>query len=144
MSSAYSHPVRSLAPAAFALLALAAVGCGRGEVSGKVTLEGKPLVFGTVQFEGSDGSLRQGEIGPDGRYTVHDVATGEAKVAVSSRNPKSSDFTPIEKEGGPKMPPPREVEGWFPIPPKYEATYTSELVYTIKSGKNDIDIELKK
>jgi hypothetical protein len=134
---------RCFAPAV-GLLALAAVGCGgRGDVSGKVTYDGKTVVFGTVQFEGSDGMLRQGNIEPDGSYTVSGVATGEAKVAVSSRNPKSPDFTPIQREGGPPPPPRPEILGWFAIPEKYETTFTSGLTYTIKRGENKIDIDLK-
>ncbi|HEV3260307.1 MAG TPA: hypothetical protein VG013_25860, partial [Gemmataceae bacterium] len=44
---------------AFGLLVIIAVGCqGKGDVSGKVTYKDKPLVFGTVLFEGNDGSLR--------------------------------------------------------------------------------------
>jgi hypothetical protein len=131
-------------PAALALLVLVALGCGgRGNVSGKVTYQGKPLVFGTVLFEGSDGSLRQGNIGRDGSYAIRDVAPGEAKVAVSSLNPKSSDFVPMIREGG-KPPPPRpDIPGWFPIPEKYDAPFTSGLTYPIKGGNNEINIELK-
>jgi hypothetical protein len=143
MWSLCSTPLRSArSVAAIALLSLAPLGCGRGEVTGKVTCEGKTVVFGTVQFEGSDGMLRQGNIEPDGTYTVNDVATGEAKVAVSSLNPKSSDFVAIEREGMPKPPPRPEVKGWFPIPKKYDAPHTSGLTYTIKRGKNEINIEL--
>jgi hypothetical protein len=132
------HPVVGLG-----LLALAA-GCqGKGDVSGTVTYEGRPLVFGTVLFEGSDGGLRQSNIGTDGSYTVRGVATGEAKVAVSSLNPNSSDFIAIQREGGKKPPPRPEVRGWFPIPKKYDAPYTSGLTYPIKRGENKIDIELK-
>jgi hypothetical protein len=126
------------------LLALAAVGCqGRGDVTGKVTYKGNPLVFGTVQFEGSDGTLRQSNIEPDGSYSVTGVATGEAKVAVSSINPKSSDFQPLQREGGPKPRPRPEIKGWFPIPDKYDEPSKSGLTYTIKPGANKIDIELK-
>jgi hypothetical protein len=130
--------------ATLALLSLAALGCaGKGDVSGKVTYKGKPLVFGTVQFEGSDGMLRQANIERDGSYSVRGVATGEAKVAVSSLNPKSSDFVPMQREGA-KPPPPRpEVQGWFPIPEKYDTPFKSGLTYPIKSGANQIDIELK-
>jgi hypothetical protein len=125
-------------------LALVAVGCqGKGDVSVKVTYNGKPLVFGTVQFEGSDGGLRQGNIEADGSYSVSGVATGEAKVAVSSRNPKSSDFQAIQREGQKKLPPLPDRPGWFQIPDKYEMTYKSGLAYPIKRGANTIDIELK-
>jgi hypothetical protein len=130
-------------PAVAAGLLALAVGCGgRGDVSGKVTYKDKPLVWGTVQFEGSDGILKQGNINSDGTYSVQGVATGEAKVAVSSINPNSTDFQPRLVEG--QSPPPRpQVKGWFPIPQKYDTPYNSGLAYPIKSGANTIDIELK-
>ena len=130
---------------AAALLTLAAVGCGGyGDVSGKVTHKGKTLVWGTVQFEGSDNALKQGNIKSDGTYTIHGLAIGEARAAVSSINPKSSDFQVRQAEGGPPPKPRPEVRGWFPIPEKYDAPYTSGLKYPVKSGENKIDIELTK
>ena len=132
---------RPVLPAA--VLALAA-GCGgRGDVSGKVTYQGKPLVWGTVQFECSDGMLKQSNINSDGTYSVHGLATGKAKVAVSSINPKSSDFQPRQAEGRPPPPPRPEVKGWFPIPDKYDTPHQSGLFYAINSGPNTIDIDLK-
>jgi hypothetical protein len=126
------------------LLTLAATGCGRtGDVSGKVTYKGKPLVWGTVQFEGSDNLVKQGNIEGDGTYCISGVATGEAKVAVSSINPKSSDFQVRQAEGRPPPKPRPEVKGWFPIPEKYDTPFKSGLTYSIKAGDNKIDIELK-
>ena len=141
-SSAPARPFRPLL--AVALLTLVSLGCGgTGNVSGKVTYQGKVLVFGTVQFEGSDGRIRQANIERDGHYTVREVAPGEAKVAVSSRNPKSSDFIPMQREGAEKRPPPPDIPGWFRIPEKYETTFNSGLTYTIKPGSNQIDIKLE-
>jgi hypothetical protein len=131
-------------PAVAAALLAFAAGCGgRGDVSGKVTYQGKPLVWGTVQFEGSDGMLKQSNINGDGTYSVKGVAAGEAKVAVSSINPNSADFQPRVVEGKAPPPPRPKVEGWFPIPEKYDTPHKSGLVYTIKSGPNAIDIDLK-
>jgi hypothetical protein len=146
MSALCSTPVRSfLRPGvALALLTLAAVGCGgRGDVSGKVTYNGKPLVFGTVQFEASDKTIKQANIATDGSYAIAGVPVGEAKVAVSSDNPRSSAFQPLQREG---MPPPKplpEVKGWFPIPPKYRDLSNPKLTYTVTSGQNKYDIDLK-
>jgi hypothetical protein len=114
-----------------------------GNVSGKVTYGGKNLAWGTVQFEGSDGIIHHGNIELDGSYSVSGVPTGEVKVAVSSINPKSSDFVPMQREGGPPPPPRPEIKGWFAIPEKYDKTFNSGLSYTIKRGENNIDIELK-
>ena len=145
MSFLCTAPVRRLGrPAvAAALLALTAAGCaGQADVSGKVTYKGKALVWGTVQFEGSDNIIRQGNISSDGTYTIRGVALGEAKAAVSSINPRSSDFQVRQVEGRPPPKPRPAVQGWFPIPEKYDAPYKSGLVYMIKRGGNQIDIEL--
>jgi hypothetical protein len=130
--------------AAAAVLTLAALGCGgRGDVSGKVTYKGKPLVFGTVQFEASDKSFKQGTISEDGSYSIQGVPVGEAKVAFNSPNPKSGDFQPLIREGQPPPPPRPEIPGWFPIPSDYQDLSKPKLSYTIKSGQTVIDIELK-
>jgi hypothetical protein len=146
MSFPCSAPVRFFCrpSVAAALLALAAAGCaGRGDVSGRVTYKGKPLVWGTVQFEGSDKIIKQGNINSDGTYTIRGLGTGEARAAVSSINPKSSDFQMRQVEGRPPPKPRPEVKGWFAIPEKYDAPYKSGLVYTIQRGENAINIELE-
>ena len=136
--------IRSAARLTAAALLVLVAGCGgTGDVSGKVTFNGKPLVWGTVQFEGSDNMLKQANINSDGTYAIKGVATGEAKVAVSSINPRSADFQPRVVEGQKPPPPPPEVKGWFPIPAKYDTPHKSGLTYTIKTGENKIDIELK-
>jgi hypothetical protein len=145
MGFLFSAPMRSLCLRAVvaALLPLAAAGCGHGDVSGKVTYKGKPLVFGTVQFQGSDKIIKQGNIESDGTYFVSDVATGEAKVAVSSLNPASPLFQPLQREGMAPPPPRPEVKGWFPIPGEYQDLTKPKLTFQVKSGENKIDIDLK-
>src|SRR5215813_2690773 len=146
MSSLCSTPVRSFfrPGVALAFLTLAAVGCGgRGDVSGKVTYNGKPLVFGTVQFEASDKTFKQGNIEQDGSYSIPGVPVGEAKVAVNSPNPKSGDFQPLQREGRPPPPPRPQIPGWFPIPTEYQDLSKPRLTYTVKSGPNTFDIQLK-
>ena len=148
MSLLCSAPVRAFRSRAvvMALLTFAVVGCGRGDVSGKVTYKGKNLVWGTVQLEGSDGLVKHGNIQRDGTYSIKSVATGTAKAAVSSINPTSSDFQPIHREG---QPPPqviqarKEIKGWFPIPAKYDRPFNSGLTYEVKRGENTIDIDLE-
>jgi hypothetical protein len=146
MSSLCSTPVCSFfRPAvAVAFLTLAAVGCGgRGDVSGKVTYQGKALVFGTVQFEASDGTIKQANIEPDSSYSIPGVPVGEAKVAVSSDNPKGSNFQPLQREGQPPPKPLPEVKGRFPIPKEYQDLSRPKLTYTVNRGNNTYDIELK-
>jgi hypothetical protein len=122
------------------------LGCARrGDVSGTVRLDGKPLVFGTVQFEASDGKLHNGLIEEDGSYFIPGVAHGETRVAVSSQNPTSAAFQPLHRVGIENQATrPKAVQGWFPIPSKYEMFANSGLTIDVKSGENQIDIELKK
>ena len=146
MSSSCYTPVCSSfrTTVALAFLTLAAVGCGgRGDVSGVVSYKGKPLVFGTVQFEASDGTLKQANIETDGSYSIPGVPVGKAKVAVSSDNPQGGNFQPLQREGQPPPKPLPEVKGWFPIPSGYQDLSKAKLTYTVKSGKNTYDIDLK-
>lgn len=126
------------------LVLVTALGCGRyGDVAGKVTYKGKSLVFGTVQFEGSDGKVLQANIDKNGNYAIKSVPVGEAKAAVNSPDPSSSDFQPMVREGQPPPPPRPKHEGWFRIPTEYQNLAQPKLSYTVKSGQNNIDIELK-
>jgi hypothetical protein len=78
--------ISGLAVPAFALL-LSGCGGGVGDVSGKITYKGKPVVYGSVSFVGADGIPRGARINPDGTYTVKDVGVGEAKITVVSDLP---------------------------------------------------------
>jgi hypothetical protein len=124
------------------ILALGAFGCGsgRGDVSGRVTLEGAPLKWGTVLIEGTDGVAKQGNIDSEGKFTVLDMAPGNAMVAVNSPDPKS--ITVMSKGDKPAQSFPA-VPGWFAIPKEYASIRTSGLAYVIKGGRNTIDIDLK-
>jgi hypothetical protein len=128
-----------------ALLTLVVVGCaGRGDVSGKVSYKGKALVFGTVQYEASDKTIKQANIKEDGSYFIPGVPVGEAKVAVSSQNPQSSAFQPLHR--GENLPPPKprpKLPGWFPIPEEYSDLSKPKLSYTVNRGQNTYDIDLK-
>jgi hypothetical protein len=141
MSSLYS--TRYCSALACTLLMLV-VGCGgKGDVSGQVSYKGKPLVFGTVQIEALDKTFKQGIINRDGSYLIEGVPVGEAKVAVNSPNPKSGDFQPLQREGRPPPPPRPEIPGWFPIPTEYQDLSKPRLSYTVKTGDNTFNIELK-
>jgi hypothetical protein len=71
------------------LTALALSGCGKskGNVSGKVTVGGKPVYSGTISFIVGKEQPVGGPI-TDGKYKVTGVPVGEAKVVVISPEPK--------------------------------------------------------
>src|SRR5262249_17381525 len=69
------------------LLALGPLnGCGgKAEVSGVVKYRGKPVTDATILFYDSKNEVAKGLIGPDGSYTVKDVNSGPAKIALAVR-----------------------------------------------------------
>lgn len=129
-------------------LLVGSVGCqGKGTVSGKVSYQGKPVVFGTVLVLDSDQHIHQGNIEPDGSFTIHDIRRGEIRIAVSSPDPT----TPLlEKPESKAQNDPAESHRraelktkWFPIPEKYGNPEQSGLTATVKGGENSHNIDLK-
>jgi len=142
------------------VLAVLSAGCGsKGTVSGKVFYRGKPLPRGMVTFvpEGK-GETRTARINEDGSYRIDRVPAGPAKIAVisyagpSASLPGPGSRTPGIMERKPPKDAPPEVKDIFPsgktseyvtIPKQYEDPDKSGLTYTVKSGSQDFDIQLK-
>jgi hypothetical protein len=132
------------------LLALTGVGCGGvGNVSGKVTYDGKAVTYGTVVVYASDGRPVYAEIQKDGTYDAQNVATGETKFTVHSPDP-SIPQQDLKKRGGgdsdrkPEDPKPTPAgKKWFPIPGKYGDPLQSGLSLKVVRGNNPFDIDLK-
>jgi hypothetical protein len=121
-------------------------GCGSvatGDVSGKVTYQGKALPSGRITFvcEGGDKPVFTSEI-KDGQYLIQKAAVGSARVAV-----ETFQFKKVEIPGAPKSstlpgsdaPPPGP---YVPIPQKYRVPDSSGLTYTITKGKQTKDFDL--
>ena len=120
----------------------------RGQVSGKVTFEGKPIPEGsTVLFQASvkgASYTATGAIKAGGEYELK-YADGAMLPAVayqiqiqppsSGAASASSDPAGLAKIST-EAPPP-------PFPAKYSLT-AKELSFTVKEGKNSADFELKK
>src|SRR5438309_1497865 len=100
-----------LAPPALLALALAGCGAPTGEVSGKVTLEGKPLPGGFVAFigEGDNPATVSGEIHPDGTYSVSKVPVGKVAITVQGVRGPARGAGPMFP--GVKSAPPAEAAG---------------------------------
>jgi hypothetical protein len=128
------------------LAALGAAGCGGGsrEVSGTVSYRGRPLASGTVLLLAGDGRPYNGAIGPDGSFTIKDVPTGEARVAVTS-------FAPADPErpswAGAVLPAANGRMATLTgivstIPPRYGDLGQSGLAVTVEEDTRlDLDLE---
>jgi hypothetical protein len=132
-----------LAAALLCCVLLTGCGSGRGEVSGTVTCDGKPLPFGTIQFLGADGIPYAGTIGPDGTFSVQ-VPVGQAKVIVScldEAQQKQIASQLMAARG--RTAPPRPISGKLSlIPLRYAGWETSGLTIPVVSGANQQDFNL--
>jgi len=139
---------------------LLAAGCGggkKGEVSGKVLYQGKPVRGGTVSFIPEGGGLMSSAIEEDGSYTVRNVPVGAVKITVET----DSFRPPVMPPGGPGSggPPegvmkymkgknaaladPQRAKRYVPIPLQYGDPRQSNLTYTVTGGKQEYLIDLK-
>jgi hypothetical protein len=154
------------------LLGFGPVGCGGGAstVRGQVTLNAKPLVWGTVILVDSTGQYHQGDIDLNGRYEIDNVPAGAVKIAVVSLDPdhaargrgdpktgkaggraKGSDRDDprdkfLAEQGGKKLTAdrPRPPAGaWFPIPPRYRTPEESGLSGEVKGKDAILNIDLR-
>jgi hypothetical protein len=112
-------------------------GLPTGEVQGKVTYKGKSVTEGTVTFLNPKGQGdAEAQITTDGTYTMPKVVVGEYTVIISppmhmvDTDPGKSPPAPVEK------PAPN-------IPMKYRQQGTTTLKATVKTGKNEIDLDMK-
>ena len=137
----------------FAFLVIVITGtCGcsksRGTVTGKVTYEGKPVVFGSVILVGDNDEPVVGIIQQDGTYTAQGVPYGTVKVGVKSPQPPDRELLK-EKLGDrfkDKKPPERpsiDASKWVEIPAEYGDHEKSKLTAAINQKDVTFDIPLK-
>jgi hypothetical protein len=140
---------------------LLVAGCSaKGTVSGKVQYRSQPLPGGSVIFVPDQGAPLSTLIQEDGRYMIQNVPPGNVKIAVETDSASSfADVIPKMQRvpKGALMGPPREAfpkgaaDGpspqtkgkRVPIPQQYGDPDKSGLTYTVKSGKQEHNIELK-
>lgn len=138
------------------LVVLAESGCGakKGDVSGTVTYQGKPLPLGTVTFmDANNESLGSSPI-TQGKYAIAKVPVGPVKVLVSTPPPLTGNaprhplFKAKPRAESPKKAKPGErlspdPSSVTPIPEKYRSPDQSDLTYTVTPGENTFNIELQ-
>jgi hypothetical protein len=120
-------------------------GCGprTATAAGKVTYQGKPVVWGSVTLRAADGTVHQIGIESDGTYRLEGVPVGPAKVGVSSPDPKPSARLGRggDDERARPAPPPLPPGAWFALPPKYVDPNTSGVTVQVGGGPADIKLE---
>lgn len=127
------------------LLMAGAVGCSPSpygaDVTGRVTLDGKPVGPGVLYFTPADATQNpaRGDIDASGAYflkTKHErgVDPGAYTVAVQ-----------VYEIGDPPAPGERQMADPVPlVPEKYLNASTSGLSFNVESGSQTIDIALSK
>jgi len=137
-------------------LGLSGCGPGTATVSGKVTIDGKPLKAGNLTFiPSAAGKQSRGmTINENGEYKLEHVPVGPVTICVEteSLNPAGKRMPPAYKPpAGQKAPEgfgsgdsaAEAAKRYVPIPKKYAEKDTSGLTYEVKSGSQEYDIELK-
>ena len=132
------------------LLALAA-GCGRslpatGSVSGRVTLDGKPLADAGVMFTPSSGGRpASGTTDEKGEYRLTTFApadgalVGPHAVTVVKQDFSNRPTTPSGLPGGEGL---RSGGGRWIVPEHYSQPETSKLSAEVAAGENRFDFDL--
>jgi hypothetical protein len=132
------------------IIGLSAFASGGGAtVCGHVTMQGRPVIWGSVVLAGLDGQSVPGRIQPDGTYTVENAPVGEVVVTVISPDPLVDHYKTQIRSSRVAVPVnewaacPVDRQQWFVVPKKYENAATSDLKLTVKRGNNpDMDLTL--
>lgn len=118
----------------------AAAGCGgKPTVSGVVTLDGKPLDNGAIQFFPikGDGQTSSAIIGQDGRYRMPASPT-KMKVVINSSKVIGKRKAYADVPDSPMIDILEEV-----LPPRYSDMNKTELTAAIGPGNNEVNFDLK-
>ena len=142
------------------LLGLAATSCTSGpqlgNVSGRVTVGGKPVTSGTIMFHPDAGPTAVGAIQPDGAYTLRTIKPGDGAVVGSHRvtiqatnvgsgslvDPKSfNEEISLSRKGGKVLIPGKVT--WV-VPEIYSRAESSALTAKVEPGSNTLNFDIPK
>jgi|SRR5581483_3904855 len=117
-------------------------GCqGRGDLSGKVTYQGKTVYVMSLQALGPEGFPRLASL-EDGVFTFKGLPTGEYRFSIASPEPTKS-LSALRKPDCLPPAPAVDLAKWFRIPAKYADFNESGLTFTVKRGVNEFNIVLE-
>jgi hypothetical protein len=132
---------------AVATIAVFAAGCSaekRVNVSGVVTLNGRPLPEGIVQIHGPGDRISTARIRRDGSFVATDIQPGDTIQVAVVEDPNrvmSRLVAPVEGSVPPAQREPSLPDSAVKIPARYKKIETSGLSYPI--GPNTTNIEIK-
>ncbi len=149
-------------PAAVLILLPLTAGCSgsKGTITGKVTYQGQPVTGGIVLFVSTAGKgTGRSDIRSDGSYTIENMPTGMAKIAVDTRSaqgPAAGSKGPpanMKPPEGAKVPDAAKKSGIYgsaprggnapPIPENFADPDKSGLEYMVTGGAQTHPIDLK-
>ncbi|NBU75961.1 MAG: hypothetical protein EBS30_12185 [Planctomycetes bacterium] len=110
-----------------------------GTMTGKITYKGAPLSNGTVQVFSADGRGGSGPITADGTYT----ALGDVTITVKVLASAMTGMKPVARPPGTPAMPGESDKPPVTIPANYGDKAKSGLTFTIKSGTQTNNIDLK-
>jgi hypothetical protein len=132
---------RATALVGWGVLLVGAAGCGASngptDVTGTVRFQGQPMTSGEVTFVAADGARKVVRIGPQGQYSVKQLARGKARIAVESL----SKVPPGLMKPGPGAVREKE-EKPVEIPKRYNSPDESGLSVEVKGGRMTHPIDL--
>lgn len=117
-------------------------GCGggrKGEVSGTISYQGKPLPSGEITFFNNDKQIVGGASIRDGKYKASSLPPGPVKITVNTSGPDTS----VDKKAVPQSEGKPISAASIDIPPRYSTPDQSDLTYEVKPGVQEHPIELK-
>jgi hypothetical protein len=126
---------------AFALTLGLLTGCGGAdrptgvEVSGTVTLGGKPVEAGLVTFLAHDGRTTAAELKVGGRFTLSNAPTGKVYVGVNTQMLRGQEQLKLKQTKE------KEKGGFFLVPARYADPKSSGLTEAIERAKT-LEIKL--
>ena len=144
VSTVICHMVSRPLPAALILaLGVGLIGCGgggpaTGQVSGKVTFEGKAVSDARITFYSKSGAADEAELSKDGSYSMpRPLPVGDYQVTLIP--------SIVRKQVGGKGPVVGEEREAPEIPQKYRTIGSTDLKTTVKEGKNEnVNFDMKK
>ena len=137
-----------IAIGALVLSCFVVVGCGDSfrQLSGKVTLDDKPLPGGMVVFVTEDGSKTEHvPIKPDGTYSSDRIPSGNLRVGVTPPPPSPASFMPKNIEARKDDPNAASLQGGgaVKVPDKLQDPAKSGITFKADGSQTTFDVVLK-